>query len=235
MNIEIANRLVELRKKNGLSQEELAEKLGLSRQAVSKWERAEASPDTDNLICLAKLYGVSLDELLRTDQPLDDIVHEMKEKEEQKVDEQEAEEAEGEVVDEDEQVEDEDDIDEDIPHRRPLSKSEKRSLIATSLLFPIALVAYIIVGNLWTNDNMGWKWGWTLLLDAIWISSIVPVIMHKRLTEFAYPIFVVALYCTLGFFGTHFGFNGWGVYWFLFITIPIYYVIAVRIQAFWTR
>ena len=43
MNIEIANRLVNLRKANGLSQEALAEKLGISRQAVSKWERAEAS------------------------------------------------------------------------------------------------------------------------------------------------------------------------------------------------
>lgn len=65
MNLEIANRLVALRKENHLSQEALAEKLGISRQAVSKWERAEASPDTDNLIALAKLYHVSLDELLR--------------------------------------------------------------------------------------------------------------------------------------------------------------------------
>ena len=67
MNIEIANRLVQLRKSNNLSQEALAEKLGISRQAVSKWERAEASPDTDNLILLARLYKVSLDELLRTE------------------------------------------------------------------------------------------------------------------------------------------------------------------------
>lgn len=67
MNIETANRLYELRKKNGYSQEELAAKLGLSRQAVSKWERAEASPDTDNLVELAKLYGISLDELLALD------------------------------------------------------------------------------------------------------------------------------------------------------------------------
>lgn len=65
MNIEIANRLLQYRKKSGLSQEELAEKIGVSRQAVSKWERAEASPDTDNLIILAEVYGVSLDDLLK--------------------------------------------------------------------------------------------------------------------------------------------------------------------------
>ena len=68
MNIEIANRLVRLRKEKNLSQEALANELGISRQAVSKWERAEASPDTDNLILLAKLYGMSLDDLLKTDQ-----------------------------------------------------------------------------------------------------------------------------------------------------------------------
>ncbi len=65
MNIEIANRLLQYRKKSGLSQEELAEKIGVSRQAVSKWERSEASPDTDNLILLADIYGVTLDELLK--------------------------------------------------------------------------------------------------------------------------------------------------------------------------
>ncbi len=66
MNIEIANRLKQMRNKNNLSQEELAAQIGVSRQAVSKWERAEASPDTENLILLARLYGVSIDELLRT-------------------------------------------------------------------------------------------------------------------------------------------------------------------------
>lgn len=64
MNIKLADRLVELRKEHKLSQEALAEKLGLSRQAISKWERAEASPDTDNLIALAELYGITLDQLL---------------------------------------------------------------------------------------------------------------------------------------------------------------------------
>jgi len=68
MNIVIANRLATLRKQNGFSQEELAGKLGISRQAVSKWERAESSPDTDNLIALAKLYQISLDALLESDE-----------------------------------------------------------------------------------------------------------------------------------------------------------------------
>lgn len=67
MTLETANRLVTLRKENGYSQEALAEKLGLSRQAVSKWERGEASPDTDNLIALASIYGLTLDQLLNTD------------------------------------------------------------------------------------------------------------------------------------------------------------------------
>lgn len=67
MNVEIAQRLASRRKRAGLSQEALAARLGVSRQAVSKWERSESSPDTDNLIALAQLYGVSLDELLYVD------------------------------------------------------------------------------------------------------------------------------------------------------------------------
>ncbi len=66
MNLLTANRLQQLRKMNGYSQDVLAEKLGVSRQSISKWERAEASPDTDNLIALAQVYGLSLDELLDT-------------------------------------------------------------------------------------------------------------------------------------------------------------------------
>ena len=70
MNIEIADRLIKMRKAHGFSQEELASELGISRQAVSKWERAESSPDTDNLIMLSRLYGVSLDALLATDEEI---------------------------------------------------------------------------------------------------------------------------------------------------------------------
>ena len=67
MDLMTANRLQQLRKANGYSQDVLAEKLGISRQAVSKWERAESSPSVDNLIDLVKLYGITVDEMLNTE------------------------------------------------------------------------------------------------------------------------------------------------------------------------
>ncbi|MDY5016262.1 MAG: helix-turn-helix transcriptional regulator [Eubacteriales bacterium] len=64
MDLRTANRLRDLRRAKGLTQEALASLLGVSRQAVSKWEQGISSPDTDNLIALAKIYDLSLDELL---------------------------------------------------------------------------------------------------------------------------------------------------------------------------
>lgn len=64
MDYKTADRLIELRKKNGYSQDGLAERLNISRQAVSKWERAESLPDTENLIALSRLYNITLDEIV---------------------------------------------------------------------------------------------------------------------------------------------------------------------------
>ena len=57
----LADKLIDLRKKNGWSQEELAEKLDVSRQAVSKWEGAQSIPDMSKIIQLSELFGVSTD------------------------------------------------------------------------------------------------------------------------------------------------------------------------------
>ncbi|MCL2862279.1 MAG: helix-turn-helix transcriptional regulator [Firmicutes bacterium] len=70
MDYKTADRLIELRKKNNYSQDELSEKLSISRQAISKWERAESLPDTENLIALARLYNISLDSLVHGDDTL---------------------------------------------------------------------------------------------------------------------------------------------------------------------
>lgn len=60
-------RLAELRRRHGYSQEGLAEQLGITRQAVSKWESAQTQPDIQNLVALSELYGVSLDHLIKGD------------------------------------------------------------------------------------------------------------------------------------------------------------------------
>lgn len=61
----LADKIINERKKNGWSQEDLAEKLSVSRQAISKWESAQATPDLSKVILLAELFGVSTDYLLK--------------------------------------------------------------------------------------------------------------------------------------------------------------------------
>jgi transcriptional regulator with XRE-family HTH domain len=61
----LADKIIDLRKKNGWSQEELAEKLGVSRQSVSKWEGAQSVPDMGRVVQLSELFGVSTDYLLK--------------------------------------------------------------------------------------------------------------------------------------------------------------------------
>ena len=56
-------KLIELRKKNGFSQEELGAKLNVARQTVSKWELGETTPEMDKLIELSKIFEISIDEL----------------------------------------------------------------------------------------------------------------------------------------------------------------------------
>lgn len=59
------NNLKLFRKKNGFTQEQVAEKLGVSRQAVAKWERGETLPDIENVVALADIYEVTVDSLVR--------------------------------------------------------------------------------------------------------------------------------------------------------------------------
>ena len=216
MNIEIANRLAELRKKHGYSQEELADKLGVSRQAVSKWECGESSPDTDNLIALAKVYNMSLDELLGN--PV--------KKEEEPI--------EPEIVDpEDEEDEREDAIEERIER----AFSEKKGVTMAMGIINgagglIAVIAYLLLGFFWhgPTGNLGWASGWTLFLLPMIIASVIQCVSHHSLSRFAYPLLVVAVYCDMGIIGGAYGVNLWHPYWFLFITIPVFYVVAHSID-----
>lgn len=75
----LSDKIVKLRKTNGWSQEELAEKLNVSRQAISRWEGATAQPDAANILQLSKLFGVTTDYLLNDEYESDNDLPKVKE------------------------------------------------------------------------------------------------------------------------------------------------------------
>ena len=72
----LADKIVRLRKKNGWSQEELAQKMNVSRQAVSKWESAQTVPELEKILQLGALFGVTTDYLLKDDMELEEFTSE---------------------------------------------------------------------------------------------------------------------------------------------------------------
>ena len=70
----LADKIMNLRKKNGWSQEELAEKLNVTRQSVSKWESAQSIPDLDKILLLSQIFGVSTDYLIKDELEVEEFV-----------------------------------------------------------------------------------------------------------------------------------------------------------------
>ena len=70
----LADKIIELRKKSGWSQEELAEKMDVSRQSISKWEGAQSVPDMGRIVRLSELFGVSTDYLLKDDMEREELI-----------------------------------------------------------------------------------------------------------------------------------------------------------------
>ena len=68
----MADRIQYLRKAKGISQEELADKVGVSRQAVSKWESEQSTPDLEKIIILSDFFGVTTDYILKGIEPVTD-------------------------------------------------------------------------------------------------------------------------------------------------------------------
>ena len=197
MNLQIAQRLQTLRQANGYSQEALAEKLGLSRQAISKWERAESSPDTDHLIELAKLYGVTLDELLfgtdadavSSDAPQPDSC----------------------------EIPDEENEEPSELYQQNLRNLRKRRILWHAFPYPIAVtIAFLVWGF-----AGGWAVSWTLFLTVPLYYSLVEAIVSRNANAFAWPVFVTFVYC---FAGMQWGL--WHPLWLIFLTVPLYYGVV---------
>lgn len=77
--MKLSDKIVGLRKSNGMSQEDLAEKLDVSRQAISRWESGAAMPDANNILQLSKLFSVTTDYLLNDDYQSDNDLPKVKE------------------------------------------------------------------------------------------------------------------------------------------------------------
>lgn len=75
----MAERIQYLRKTKGMSQEELADKIGISRQAVSKWESEQSTPDIEKIIIMSDLFGVTTDYILKGIEPAEDKEQKSKE------------------------------------------------------------------------------------------------------------------------------------------------------------
>jgi len=217
MNIEIANRLQKLRKENGYSQEELADKLGISRQAVSKWERAESSPDTDNLIILARLYNMSLDELLYDNETNDEI-------RERTIDKTENNNTKDSITITDDEGQT---VKIENGHIRCFNPDgteehlDKKKTVALSIIDALILAATLAGYLIWSVVGDAWYVSWVLWVLMPAIMSIFESIFKKQITKFVYPCLVTAVFCFIGM-----QYDLWHPYWILFVTIPFFYIIG---------
>lgn len=255
MREDTAKRLFEYRKANGYSQEELAEKIGVSRQAISKWERGESSPDTENLIALSRLYNVTIDEMINNTER----AQKAKPKEEP-------------VATEDSQTDNnnnnaeqqtdaaekyttgvsfnngihvhdgKDNVDIDftgihietkngesvhigsngvqvngVDEKHIFSRGKDKNLLH-ALLPAGVIIAYLIIGF---TFKQGWALGWLLVFLIPIIESFAAAIKTKNPSAFAYPVLVVAVFLAVGMFE-----HIWHPTWIMFLTIPVYYIIA---------
>lgn len=214
MNIEIANRLIELRKQKGFSQEELANKLGVSRQAVSKWECGEASPDTDNLIALSKLYEISLDEIVGNN------VKSIK-KDKIEID------AKSVTIHDDEgqslEIKNYSDHDEDDDDK--YTRNQHLSIDLTeAICFVGVLATYITLG---LTQHLWHPWWFLFFLPDV-VTSVLRAIFSKKATKFNAIFLTLFVYFLLSLVII----KSFSLTWIVFFIIPIYYTFANIIKKY---
>ncbi len=227
MNRHTTDRLVELRKNSGYSQEELADKIGVSRQAISKWERGESSPDTDNLIELARLYNVTIDDLINGESMPSKSDSEVVFEEEPSTsfvwedDGRKVEIKEKEISVEDEEGEKK--IYDKAFVQKKTRKERFVNTMVSSLVAISCVLVYLLLGFMHPH---GWVWFWPIFMLVPIAASIVEVIYYKRVCAFAYPVLVVMVYCVVGMV-----FMIWHPTWIMFLSIPLYYIIGNKIDS----
>lgn len=205
------NNLIKLRKEKGLSQEELADKLAVSRQAISKWERGESLPDTDNLIRLAKLYGVSIDEIVGIKDSGEDAATVEKSA------------AASTAYANEEKSESGESANEKEPTRT--DENGKKTYNKRNIVIDSVCGAYVILTTvavlLWGFMFNGWIVSWTLYVTIPVFISIFECVRKRKLTPFNFPCLITFVYLFLGMSK-----GLWHPLWVMFVSVPIFYVIA---------
>lgn len=204
MSIKQGDYLKQLRTQNNLSQEKLAEKLGVSRQSISKWEQGYAVPDTDNMFKLSKLYGMSVDAILNCGETTVTPAAENAEVKET---------ADAPVsagINNEPEAKDNND-------KTKQHKKKKRSWIFAA--YPV--IAIFVMAALGCINSELWKTSWIFLLTIPLFYTGIFAYEKKNLLIFCYPVVVLIIFLLGGFY-----FSLWHPLWILFITIPIYYIGA---------
>ena len=211
MSIKQGDYLKELRVKNNLSQEKLGAELGLSRQSISKWEQGYAMPDTENLLKLSELYGVSVDTILKCGENDEADSKEIVEKEETML--------ESPVSESDEKKAETKIVFIEKQEHKEKKTHKKRGWLFIS--YPIWMVVlYAVIGSYF--GVKGWITGWLVFLTIPLFYTGIIAFEKRKPVIFCYPVLATLVYLVLGFFA-----NLWHPMWIIFLTIPIFYIVCV--------
>ena len=201
MDTKIAYTLIELRQKNGLTQQALADALGAELEMVSSWEQAKSIPDNHMLRRLSELYAISFEDILTPEEPPQAPLPPQKEP---------AEEA--------------------APPKAPSPSLEKPSGGNSSFkTFIAAYPIFVVIFFLLAGFTFGlWRVAWLMFLTIPLVPLIFKASgggrydaakTFTRLLDYYYPGIVATLYLN---FGVIFGW--WHPTWILFLSIPLFYI-----------
>ena len=183
----LSEKIQQLRKQNEISQEQLAEKLNVTRQAISKWETGECLPDIENILQLSDIFGVTVDYLLK-DKPTP--------------------EAHPNPVDQKpfSTTPNNNHFNEDLAIADELDRRPARSWGRfdftieggegiKSVIYPLATLAYLIIGIYWGL----WHPGWVIFIFAWLLTEVISFFRTGRFNVSIYSIAAIAFLC-VGFF-----------------------------------
>lgn len=171
MSIKQGEYLKQLRNEKGLSQEQLAEKIGLSRQSISKWEQGLSTPDVDNFVKLAEIYNVPIEALLKGEPVQHTDTDQSNQPQEPAA-----------IADAEEHTTE--------------KKKKKRSWLFPS--YPIiAVIIYVLIGIIY--GGKGWAIGWIFLLTIPLFYTGIIAFEKKKPIIFCYPVLVLIIFLLAGF------------------------------------